>query len=44
METRGDILVWVLWEIQTDAIIDIRFGDSNFDTYKHETMDKLLDC
>ena len=31
-----------LWEIQIGAIIDIRFGDAEADTYKPEVMDKLL--
>ena len=42
METRGDVLIWGLWESQTDAIIDVKFGDTDTDTYKHELMDKLL--
>ena len=32
----------VLWEIQTEEIIDIRFGDADADTYKPEVMYKLL--
>ena len=28
--------------MQTDAIINVRFGDSDADTYKYEPMDKLL--
>ena len=43
LETRGDVLIWGLWEIHTDDIIDIRFGDLDADTYKNEPMDKLLD-
>ena len=42
MEIRGDVLIRGLWESQTDAIIDVRFGDLDADTYKHKPMDKLL--
>ena len=42
METKGDVLIQVLWEIQTDAIIKVIFGDSDVGTYRKETMDKLL--
>ena len=31
-----------LWEIQTDAIVDIRFGDADAETWKTEGMDKLF--
>ena len=41
-ETRGDVLIQGLREIQTDTIIDVRFGDSYADTYNHESMDKVL--
>ena len=40
METRGDVLVWGLWELQTAAIINI--GDANNDTYNNELMDDIL--
>ena len=43
LETRGDSLIQSLWEIQTDAIINIIFGDDNADNYKYEPMDKLMD-
>ena len=42
METRGGILIQGLWEIHTDAIIDIIFGYDDADTYKYDPMDKLL--
>ena len=42
METRGEVLIWGLWDFQNDAIIDVTFGDADTDTYKHELMDKLL--
>ena len=44
LETKGDVLIWYLWEIHTDAIIDVRFGDSDADTYKYDPMYKLVDC
>ena len=40
MEKIGDVIIQGLWEIKTDAIIDVRFGDTDADTY--EPMDKLL--
>ena len=42
METRGDVLIQGLWKSQTDAIIDVRFGDSDADTYRKEPMEKIL--
>ena len=42
LDTRGDIIIQGLWEIQTDAIIDVRFGDSYMNPYKNEPMYKLL--
>ena len=42
LETIWDVLIWGLWGIQTDAIIDIRFQDSGADTYKHEPMEILM--
>ena len=44
LDSRGDILIQGLLEIQTDAIITFIFGDADTDTYKYETTDKLLDC
>ena len=44
LETRGDVLIRGLWEIQTEAIIDVRFGYADAGTYKHKPMYKLLDC
>ena len=43
METRDDAIIWRLWEIQTDTIINIIFGDLDADTYRKDTMDKVLD-
>ena len=42
MDTRGDFLIRVLWEIHTDAIIDVRFGDSGTDTYRKELIYNIL--
>ena len=42
METREYILIQGLWESQTDAINDIRFGDSENETYKKKPMKPLL--
>ena len=42
METRGGVLIRGLWERHTDAIINVRFGGSDKDTYNHEPMDKIL--
>ena len=42
LETRCDVLIWGLWERQTDAIINIIFGDTDTGTYKHEPTEKIL--
>ena len=34
-EKRGGVMVQVLWDRQVDAIIDIKLGDSDTDTYKY---------
>ena len=41
METRGGVLIWGLGK---PDIIDVRFGESEADTYRKEPMDKLLAC
>ena len=41
-ETHGDVSIWGLLESQTEAIIDIRFGDTDADSWKPFSMDKLL--
>ena len=41
-ETWGGMSIRDLWEIQMEVIIDIRFGYSDTDTYKNETMPSLL--
>ena len=42
-DTRGDVLVRGLWESQTYSIINVRFGDTDADTYNKDPMDNLLD-
>ena len=42
-ETRGEVSIRGLWESQTEAIIGVRFGDSDVNTWKLEEMDQLLD-
>ena len=39
METSGEILIQGLWKIYTDAIISVRFGDLDTDTYRKEPME-----
>ena len=41
-ETRGDALVQGLWYCQVDAIIDIKLGDADADSYNYEPMTVLL--
>ena len=41
-ETWGEVLTRGLWEIQTDAIIGVRFGNSDADICVKEGMDTLL--
>ena len=43
LETIGDVLIPVLWEIKSDVIIAIIFGESHTDTYKKDPMKPLLD-
>ena len=31
-DTRGDVMIQVLWDRQVDAIIDVKLGDSEADT------------
>ena len=41
-ETRGDVLIRGIWESHNESIIDIRLGDSDYDTYKKEPEKPLL--
>ena len=31
-ETRGDVMIWGLWDQQAEAIIDIKIGDADADS------------
>ena len=42
METRGDILIWSLCEIYSDAIIYVIFEYSDVCTYRKEPMVNIL--
>ena len=42
LETRGDVLIQVLWEIQTEAIGDVIFGDSDDDNYNKDPIKMSL--
>ena len=44
MKTRGDVIILGLCERQTDAIIDIKLGDADAETYRYEPTHKLLYC
>ena len=35
-------MIWVLWELQVKAIIDVKFGDSDAGSYKYEPMASLM--
>ena len=41
-DTRGGVMIQVLWGCQVDTIIDVKLRDADADTYKHEPMTKLL--
>ena len=41
-DTIGDVMIRVLWYRQVDAIIDVKLGDADADTYKYEPMTSLL--
>ena len=41
-ETRYDILIWGIWERQTDTVIVIRFRDADCDSYNKYPMRSLL--
>ena len=41
-ETQGDVSIQGLWNIHTEEIIDVRFGDTDTETYKPVIMDNLL--
>ena len=41
-ETRGDVVVQGLWDLQIDAIIVAKFWNADADTYKYGPMTALL--
>ena len=41
-ETRADLLIRGLWEIHTDAIINVVFADADSEIYVKEVMDIVL--
>ena len=41
-KTWGDVMIQVLWDRQFDAIIDVKVGDDDADTYKYKPMIALL--
>ena len=43
LDTRGDLLIRGLWDIQTDNIINAKVGNSGEYTYSLEPMVTLLD-
>ena len=44
LDTKGDVFIQGWWEIQTNAIIGVRFGYADADTYKYYPMKNLLAC
>ena len=42
MLTRDDVLIRVLWYIQTDTIINVKLGKAEVDNYRFESMVTLL--
>ena len=41
-ETRGDVMIQSLWDLRVDAIIDVKIGDADADTYKYKPKKALL--
>ena len=39
---RWDMIIQCLWDQQADAIINIKLGDANADSYKYEPMVVIL--
>ena len=38
----GDFMIYGLWDRQVEAIIDIKIGNADADSYKYEPMAALL--
>ena len=43
METRGDVMIRLLWDRQINAIIDIKLGNADADSYIFDPIVALLD-
>ena len=43
METRGGVLINQLWYRHTNAIINVKLGDADVNTYRFDIMLTLLD-
>ena len=41
-DTRRDVMIRGLWDRQVNPIIDVKLGDADADTYKHDPMTSLL--
>ena len=41
-ETRWDVIVQFLWDIQVNTIIDVKLGDADADTYNYNPMASLM--
>ena len=41
-ETWGGVSIRGLWEIDPEATIDVRFGDSDADSWKSEGLDNIF--
>ena len=41
-DTKGGVMIRVVWDYQVIAIIDVKIGDADADTYKYESMTSLL--
>ena len=42
LETWGDVMIWGLWDQQTDAFINVRLGNADAYYYRFEPMAELL--
>ena len=41
-DTRGDVIIRCLLDLQINAVIDVKLGDADADTYKYDPMASLL--
>ena len=42
-ENKGNFIIRRIWEHQNDAIIEVRFGDTDCDPYNKDPMVRLID-